>query len=283
MFRMIGRTWALVKQSWGVLSDDRELVAFPVMSLVAMGIVVAAFAGLAAATGSLDHLRGAVDPATGQTVHHFTVVDGVLLVLGMVSLYFVAIFFNAALIEGAIQRLRGNNPTIGSALSATLPRAHAILGWAIISASVGVLLSVVRGRSGVVGRIALAIVGGVWAYLTFFVVPVLVVQGLDPIAAIKESSSLFRRTWGNQVVANVGFGLFYVGAILVAFIPAAILFALSPVVGIVIGAITIAFAYSVVAALEGIFRAALYQFASDGTSPTGFDASDLAGSYRPKS
>jgi hypothetical protein len=36
-----------------------------------------------------------------------------------------------------MQRLRGGDPTIESALSATLPRAHAILGWAIIAAGVG--------------------------------------------------------------------------------------------------------------------------------------------------
>jgi hypothetical protein len=282
MFRTIGRTWALIQESWSVLQKDRELIAFPVLSLVGMALVVALFAAVAAGTGSLDHLRGTVDPVSGQRVHHFTAADGVLLVLLTVSLYFVAIFFNAALIEGAIQRLRGNDPTIGSALSATLPRAHAILGWAIISAGVGIVLSMLRNRSGLAGRMVLSLVGGVWAYMTFFVVPLLVVRGLDPISAVKESASLFRRTWGDQVVANIGFGIFYVCAVLLAFLPAALLFVLSPVLGIVVGAMAVAFAFSLVAALEGIFHAALYQYAAEGAVPPGFEGSDLATSYRIK-
>ncbi len=282
MFRTVGRTWALAKQSWGILQQDRELVVLPFLSLIGIALVVGVFLGIAALTGSLDHVRGTVDPITRQREHHYNVVDATLLVLGFVSVYFVAIFFNAALIAGAIERLRGGDPTIGSALRATLPRAHAILGWAIIAASVGLLLSVMRERVGILGRIALAIVGGVWAYLTFFVVPYLVARDLDPIAAIKESSSLFRKTWGNQVTANVGFGLFYVGAVVVAFLPAALIFVVSPIAGIVVGAFTVAFAFSLVAALEGIFKAALFQYAAEGQSPAGFNGDELGSSYSPK-
>jgi hypothetical protein len=163
------------------------------------------------------------------------------------------------------------------AASAHLP---AILGWALISATVGLILQILRDRmDNMIGRIALSIVGGVWAYMTFFVVPVLVAEGLGPIAAIKRSSGLFQRTWGRQVASSFGFGLVYIVAVLIAFVPAAALFAVSPILGIVVGAFTIPIAMGTVQAMEGIFKAALYEFAL-GESPREFDRTTLSGAYR---
>src|SRR5262245_35226169 len=205
MLETIGRTWNLTQRSWAVLQKDRELIAFPFMAVIAAAAVIGVFFLIALATGSVDTILGTEDPVTGEVQRNYRVIDGVVLVLATVSVYFVMIFFNAALIAAAIERLRGGDPTIGSGLRAVLPHTANILGWAIIAASVGLVLSVMRERAGLLGRIAIAIVGGVWAYLTFFVVPFLVVQGLSPFAAIKESSSLFKRTWGEQVTSNVGF------------------------------------------------------------------------------
>ena len=68
-------------------------------------------------------------------------------------------------------------------------------------------------------------------------------------------------------------------AVLIAFVPAAALFAVSPLVGIVVGAVTIPLAMGTVQAMEGIFKAALYEFAL-GESPLEFDRGTLSGAYR---
>ena len=39
---------------------------------------------------------------------------------------------------------------------------------------------------------------------------------MSPISAIKRSSSLFKQTWGNQVAANFGFGIFQIIALLIS-------------------------------------------------------------------
>ena len=44
--------------------------------------------------------------------------------------------------------------------------------------------------------------------MTYFVVPVLVVEKLGPIDATKRSMSLMYRTWGEALVGKVGLGLF---------------------------------------------------------------------------
>jgi hypothetical protein len=195
---------------------------------------------------------------------------------------FVVIFFNSALIAAALERLRGGDPTIGSGLAKARDHVGMIAGWAAIAATVGLILQALRGRTdNALGRIVLSIVGGIWAYLTFFVVPLLVSEGIGPIEAIKRSSSLFRQTWGRQVTASFGFGLVYLVAILVAGIPAAIVFAISPVAGVIAGVILIGMALAVVQALEGIFKAALYEYAT-GKRPTEFDQASLSNAWNPK-
>jgi len=118
-----------------------------------------------------------------------------------------------------------------------------------------------------------------WGLATFFVIPVLVAEGVGPVEAIKRSSGLLRQTWGRQFAASFAFGLVYVVAVLVALLPAALLFAVHPVLGVAGGVPLVAIAIGTVQALEGIFKAALYEFAN-GNAPQGFDRGTLAGAYR---
>lgn len=276
MFATIGHTFSLVKQSWHVLMGDRKLILFPLMSAVALLAIIAVFAGIAATTGSL----GRLDTMTGGQETEATTGDFVLSALLLVTTYFVVMFFNAALIATAMERLRGRPATIGYGLSKASSHVPAILGWAIIAATVGLILNALRERTdNFLGQIAVSIAGGVWAYVTFFVVPVLIVEGLGPIAAIKRSGQLLRETWGRQVTANFGFALIYVAAALIAFLPAALLFSISPILGLTVGVALVALALGTVQALEGIFKAALYDFAT-GSTPVGFEQADMRSAYR---
>jgi hypothetical protein len=150
----------------------------------------------------------------------------------------------------------------------------------VIATTVGLVLQAIRERAdGILGRIAASIVEGVWAYVTFFVVPVLVAEGVGPVEAIRRSGSLFRRSWGQQVAAAFGFGLVYFLAVVAALALSAAAFAVHPVLGVAVGVVAFGLAIGTVAALEGIFKAALYDFASGGM-PAGFDQGTLRNAYR---
>ena len=276
MFANIGHTFSLIGQSWRVLMQDRKLILFPIMGGIALLAVIAVFAGVAATTGSLDRL----DTAAGGGTTEATPADMVLSGLLLVASYFTVMFFNAALIATAMERLRGRPADIGYGLSKASSHIPAILGWAIIAATVGLILNAIRDRTdNFLGQIALAIAVGVWAYMTFFVVPVLIVEGLGPVAAIKRSGALLKGTWGNQVTANFSFSFIYIGAALVAFLPAALLFSVSPLLGVIVGVPLVALAMGTVQALEGIFKAALYDYAT-GSTPVGFQQADMRSAYR---
>ena len=126
-----------------------------------------------------------------------------------------------------------------------------------------------------------------WAVSTAFVVPVLIVDGVGPIEAVKRSAAVLRRRWGETVV---GEGSFVVLSMLFV-LPAMLLFALlaSLTVGTVIYVpISAIFVFCVMAiclvfsVLSVIFRTSLYVYATTGASPAGVDSALVDSAFRRK-
>jgi len=117
--------------------------------------------------------------------------------------------------------------------------------------------------------------------MTFFVVPIIVAENMTPISAIKKSSSLFKKTWGDQVTANFGFGIIQILAIAVSGALGWFFGLLNPTLGIGIGVLCAAISVSVIYTLEGIYKAALYEFAL-GEKPLEFEQHDLSRAYTAK-
>ena len=272
MFATFGRTLELIKLSWGVLQSDRKLIAFPLLS----GLAFLIFAGLMTGIGSGIGLFDRLESEDGLALSDIGVVA-----FTYFGLAFVIIYFNAALAGAAMVRLAGGQPTMGDGFQMANRRLPQIAGWALISATVGLILQVLRSKSrnNFLSQLVLSIVGGVWAYTTFFVVPVLVAESLGPIAAVKRSGSLFKRTWGEQMVANFGFGLVGVVGVIAAVVPAMFIAQFSQVAGIAVGVVTVGLAIATVQTLETIFKAALYGYVADGRVAEGFTQDALAGAY----
>jgi hypothetical protein len=121
-----------------------------------------------------------------------------------------------------------------------------------------------------------------WQIVTWLAVPVIVVEGTGPFTSLKRSAHLFRQTWGENLIGQVGFGL--VGFVFMApgLLVAGLLIALLPLLGIVVGIIWIAVVSVVLSTLSGIFRTALYQFAAGEPVPAEFGHDDLAAAFQAR-
>jgi len=284
MFHTIGHTFELMKMSSRVLMKDKELIWFPIFGVIGSLLILGIFFLIASATGAIDRIQEITAQqdnaqAAGQAQTATNPGDIVLLVLLYISVYFVTIFFNSALIAAALERLRGGDPNIASGLAVASKHIPQILGWAIISASVGLILQILRSRQdNFVGRMVINMIGGAWSFMTFFVVPVLVNEGQGPVGSIKRSASMVRQTWGRQITASFGFQLVYLIAGVIAILPALLFFAIFPILGIIVGVFTVSMAIGIVGALEGIFKAALYEYAL-GEKPIEFNTEVLKGAY----
>jgi len=283
MFQTIGNTWQITKLSWKVLQLDRELIFFPIMGTIGAIIVGAIAAGVFAGTGTFDRLGG------GEA--EFNVVALIISLVAYFGALYMVIFCNAALIAAARERLEGGDPNVMSGIRAVRGMWLAILGWTIITGTVGLILqalqSAVRDNSQgvlrIVAMILVALLQTAWAYITFFVIPILVVERVGPISAIRRSGSLLRRTWGEQLTASFSFFLIYLLAVLIVAIPVVILAFIAPVAGIIVGVILGGLALASVAAMEGIFKAALYEWVSEGKGSEWFDRQLLSNAYMPRS
>ena len=267
------RSWALAKASWAVLKSEKGLVWLPVLSFLA-SVAVAAVFGLAIwATLGKDTGVG------GQDEYSANVATYVLGVCTYIGIAFAQTYFLAALCAGANERLQGRDTTIGNALAVANSRLHRILPWALVSATVSVIIQAIEERFGILGQIIAGLIGAAWNVVTFLTIPIIVFEDLGPVNALKRSGTLLKKTWGENLMAQIGLGV--IG--LIAFIPGIIVIALGvasgvgavTVLAVAIGAIYLAVAASVVAALSGIYRTALYRYAVDGQVPPAFASTDM--------
>jgi len=281
MFERLERSWSLVKASAAVLRENKSLMVLPVLSSVCSLIVAATFLIPAFASGALDRL---------DSGRHMTPGQAAVLFLFYVTQYFVIIFFNSALIGAALMHLRGERATLGDGLRLAASKLPSILGYAVISATVGMVLRAIEERAGIVGRIVTGLLGAAWTLATFMVVPILVSQDVGPFDAVQRSVQLLKRTWGENLLGNAGIGmafsLVFLVVIFVAF--ALLLLASSTSSRVAIGAVialgvaAILLLSIVQAALHGIYAAAVYRFAEEGDAGAGFERTLLAESFRLK-
>jgi hypothetical protein len=273
----IKRSWQLVKSSWSVLRADKELLLYPVASGIVTFIAVALVGLVWLGSGGLDRWND----------ESFGILDLVLVFLFYFVVSTVVIFFNSALIAAANIRLEGGDPTLSDGFRIAFSHIGAILGWAAIAATVGLVLQALRERGGAAGAIVSLIGNMAWSVITFLVVPILVIEGVGPIDAIKRSTSLLRKTWGEQIVGNFSIGLViglaFIGVAVAGGLITAALFSVSMVLGalgvvvLVAGLIILAL---VGAALSGIFNIALYRYAAGKDSGDLFPQETLAGAFR---
>jgi hypothetical protein len=284
MFHKIGNSWQLVKASWAVLRSDKELLIFPVVSMFTMILITIVFL---IPVGAIFGLLGVA--SNSKTTSE--IIGYALLFLFYLVSYTISIFFNVALVGAAMIRLDGGDPTVSDGLRIARSKFGIIFQYAIISATVGVILRIIEQRFGWIGSLISWLGGLVWNIATFLVVPVLAVKDVGPIDAIKESTRLLKQTWGEQLIAGEGMGFVFglLGFLVVGigmFLTVAIGSATeSPALIFLFIALTIiaVIGLGVVAgALGGIFQAALYRYAETGAVPSDFDIDLIKGAFAEK-
>lgn len=277
----LSRSWALLGASWQVLLTDPALLIFPILGMVTAalaGVVIAAplwlFVGVEQTARNTR--RDGYSPETLAVLFVFYLVTA-----------FCTLFFNSALAAVVLGRLRGERTTLGQGFAAAGAHLPGILGYAVISATVGVLLRTLENRGGVVGQIIIGLLGTAWSVLTFLVVPVMVAENIDPFSAIRRSTALLKQTWGEQIVGNLGVGV----VIFLLALPAGLVLAVAVLVHLptllLVGLGVLAILYWLVlgvlgSALGQVYRAAVYLYAATGQVPAGFAPWMLQNAFRAR-
>ncbi len=268
----MARSWRLAQASWNVLRSETGLLVLPALSGITMMAVFAAFAAEALSSGMIG--------ADAPSAHSLDLARWLpsLFVL-YVAQYFVVFFFNTALVGAALQKLQGGNPGIGSALALAFSRIDKIFGYAVIAATVGLLIQALEQRLGIIGRLVVGAVGMTWTLATFLVVPILAAENLGPFEAIAESARLLKKSWGENLIGKTGISLviaLIAAPIMIVGISGGVALYQHGLEAVAIPLIAAAVASLIAlmlvgAALSAIYQAAVYYYAVNGEPPADFD------------
>lgn len=285
MFTKITNSWSMTLSSLRLLREEKSLVVFPVLSGICCLLVLLSFCVPFLANPGLIGLAFP-ENAQGEVQASWWVYP--LLFAFYFCNYFVVIFFNSALIGCAILRFNGQDVTLKDGLAIAGQRLPQILARALVSATVGFILKLIESAHEKAGQLVSSLLGTAWSIITYFVVPVLVVEKVGPFAAIQRSLVLLKKAWGEALVGHFSIGLILflllLPAIALGVVGALLLPQLAPVGwALIVLAVGYFLIWSAVGpALQGIFLAALYQYATTGTAPHGFEQQALAGAFAPQ-
>jgi hypothetical protein len=277
------RSWSLMKASAEVLRSDKSLLMFPLASSICCLLVAASFLiPIIAAMVSAGHVV--------EHGHRMSAGGYVLLFLFYLAQYFVIIFFNTALAGTALARLRGEPASFSEGMAIARSRIVNIFGYALIAATVGLVLRALQERLGLIGRLVAGFLGLAWTVATFLVVPVLASQDVGPTEAISRSVELLKRTWGENIIGNAGIGVVFGLLMFVAIVLSACLiggaFATQSITAIIAAIVIVVVGLTLLgliqASLQGIYAAALYRYAEEGEVGQGFDQAMLEQAFKPK-
>jgi hypothetical protein len=278
----------LAGAAWRVLERHPRLTILPVLSAATLiGAMALLFLGFLMEAGSFRAAGELVKSLEAYFRENWIVG---LAVLGLISfvLTSISLFFNAALVFCILRAFNGEEPSIREGFAVALGRLPRILGWAFVAVAVGAVIGAVQqfleDKLSFLGRLLGGVLDIAWAVVTYFVLPVLVVENLGPIAAVKRSSAILRRTWGETVVGGGGLSLVGLALALAGVIPMVVAIALGlgsiAVVLFAAGLIYLLALSVVMNTLGSIFRTGVYVYATTGKAP--LDEDLLKGTFQPK-
>ena len=257
-------SWKLTKTAFGLIREDRALLIFPLVA----GLSILGVLGLLA----LGMFWLILPPlASGTLSNAYAALGVALFLLAYFAMAFLSIYCTAALVGAATLKLNGQQPTAADGWRVARSRVGRLLAWAILTATVGLLIQAISSRVRGVGGVLIAGIGGAsWAVVTYFIIPVILYEDQGAWRSLSRSGKLFISTFGRSIVSNVVVGLIiaaglFAGVVLV--VVGALLLGTSLYLGI--GVIVLGLAIGAVVVLigsaaEGILRAALYRYATTG-------------------
>lgn len=263
----IARSIVLIKGSFNILREDKKLIVIPILSFLASLIILGSYliAGFSFYLyGYLEHVQ--LSPLAQK------IIGGLMTFVFYLMANLIIVFFNAALVIAVYHRINDQACSLSTAFRLAFAKFSLIFKWAMLLATIGVIIRQIEERVGLIGRYIIGLLGLAWTVVSFFVVPIMVLEGKGPIDALKESGQLLRKTFGETLLGFTGIGIMFVFIYII--------------IGIVIGfstpyfthpelgliakviatfcAILFFLSFTIQSTLTTIFRVAIYEYAKSG-------------------
>jgi hypothetical protein len=262
----IARSWRLTRAAWEVVRNDRSLLVLAAISAIAGGIGLALIFILG---GSFQNGR-----LKGDELALYALIFAY-------PLTFISVFFNTAIAAAASAALEGRHLSVGQALAVPMRKLPTVALWSLIAAVVGFLLEQAASRLPLGGSIAARLVGLGWALASLFAIPIIALEDCSAPEALKRSSHVVKKRWGEGIGGSLIIGAWTAIAVLLAivvFVVAAVATNDVPAVRdavIVLGVLVLAAIVALQLVVRQTFAVALYRYATDGSALGPFAEGDL--------
>jgi hypothetical protein len=274
VFESLSRGWYLTKLSFSIINQEKKLLLLPIISGLCLIAVVLSF--IIPLIGVFLWWPKLLADNTAFSIFYYVMYFVFYLVT-----YFVGVFFNSALIHMATVKLQGGHPTIGEGLRKAGENIGLIFKWALLAATVGLILKAIQQKAGFIGRIVIGFIGAAWSIAIYFVVPIIIYEKQSGFGAVKRSLQIMRNTWGEALGGGLGMGIIFfllalIGVVLlfVGIYAAIAMNSLWIFVGFLLGTIFYWLFLAILAsAAHGVLVAALYRYAVTGQLSPGFQQS----------
>tara|TARA_Y100000746_G_C15428711_1_gene417574 strand:+ start:395 stop:1279 length:885 start_codon:yes stop_codon:yes gene_type:complete len=276
-FAAIGRGWKLSKLSFSVVKADPEILVY-VLLMGAMSVATLSAMNAPFILQMDWAVMLEMDATTNEEVVAGLTNAGMAWYFALYMLLsIIVVFWNSAIIANSHMRLSGGDPTFIYGVSKAFSRIHLIVIWGMISGTVGLILKLIRNTNAreqknpglqMLVMIISWIFEVAWWIMTFFMIPLMVVEGRSIRESMREGKEMMNRTWGTNIASGLGIqiiGMFF--GFLIVMLAIGVGVALQPVVGIVIGVVGIGLILMWVTAAETVSISALYVFAKTGEMP----------------
>jgi hypothetical protein len=294
--RKIANGVKLTQQCWRALKRNPQLMVFPLLSSIALVIVAASIIiPSLLVVNYLSHHGQAFERDDIRLA--VQIIPVAIVFLFYFVCYTVIIFSNTALVGVSLKLLKGESATVCDGIGIAMSHLGQIIGFVLVSATIGTVAQISRNIAkddpgheiaSLLDIMVGGLLQGVWSVVVFFAIPVYVVENLGPIASIRRSWDIFKQTWGEDftgkaVIGGVGCLVkLLILAIIAALIAVTAATNYMPLLGIAILFGIIAFIVLALfnGAINGVFQASLYHYATTGDAGQFID-NELAQSAFP--
>lgn len=278
----------LTKAAWRTLKLDKELLIASILNVITGAVCFALFVFVA--YFALPQLLGVSFTIDNNNLTTNLVYYGLTAVYLFIT-YVAANFFSGAIAHAALQRFRGNNPTLSGSLAAASSKLGPIVAFSGLQATVGLVLSILSDRLPFAGKIATWIAGAAWGIATMFAIPV-IMDGKEsgPLKTVRYSAKTLTQVWGESLFVGVALGLIetvitifsvfvLVGGIALSLTLSTWVFGIIGATLFIVGLSTLVV---IMMTLRTIVTTAAYYYASTRQVPAGFDGELVRSMFRPK-
>lgn len=301
----IKEAWALIKLSGRVLGRNPFLIAYIVLSGLAVTVLFGAAltpVALNLNSGNTQLLepyarvlpaQAAKKKLTDRIEPHWAPLGTAAAAVYFAGT-FIIVFFNVAFLASVKRIINGKKVTFKEGLGLAWQRRGVVLQWALFSATVGVIINALKGYlDNWLARRVLGLAELGWRLAVFLALPVVAAEGVTPLQALRRSGDIFRKTWGQTFAGGLGIGAFQLAVwLLVGVAPGIVLFYLGLYntgsnYGLALAGVGWMPLSLILIALVGesmlmVFRMVLYVFAVEGVVPEEYKEQECAWFVAPR-